>query len=57
VIAFDAYRARIMALPEAIAAAAPIRREELCRMLVERVTVADRRVAAIEWVPEARPFI
>ena len=33
---FDAYRARLLALPEAIAVASPARREELCRILVER---------------------
>ena len=53
---FDAYRARLMALPEAIAVASPARREELCRILVERVVVRDREVAAIAWTPPARPF-
>jgi hypothetical protein len=53
---FDAYRARLLALPEAIAVASPARREELCRILVERVVVRDREVAAIEWTPPARPF-
>ena len=56
VIAFDAHRARILALPEAIAVASPARREELCRIVVERVVVGDRQVAQIEWVPAARPF-
>ena len=53
---FDAYRARLLALPEAIAVASPARREELCRILVERVVVRDREVAAIDWTPPARPF-
>ena len=53
---FDAYRVRLLALPEAIAVASPARREELCRLLVERVTVLDREVAAIDWTPPARPF-
>ena len=53
---FDAYRTRILALPEAIAAAAPARLEELCRIVVEQVVVADRQLKTIEWVPAARPF-
>ena len=53
---FDAYRARMLALPEAIAVASPARREELCRILVKRVVVRDREVAAIDWTPPARPF-
>ena len=53
---FDAYRARLLALPEAIAVASPARREELCRIVIERVVVRDREVAAIEWTPPARPF-
>ena len=53
---FDAYRARLLALPEAIAVASPARREELCRILIERVVVRDREVAAIDWTPPARPF-
>jgi hypothetical protein len=53
---FDAYRARLLALPEAIATATPARREELCRILVERVVVRNREVSAIDWTPPARPF-
>lgn len=53
---FDAYRARLLALPEAIAVASGARREELCRILVERVVVRDREIAAIDWTPPARPF-
>ena len=53
---FDAYRARLLALPEAIAAATPARREELCRILVERVVVRDRQLDTIDWTPPARPF-
>ena len=56
VTSFDAYRARVLALPEAIAVASPARREELCRIVVERVVVRDREVEAIEWTPPARPF-
>jgi Recombinase zinc beta ribbon domain/Recombinase len=54
--AFDAHRTRILALPEAIAAASPARREELCRIVVDRVVVRDRIVDAIDWTPPALPF-
>jgi glycerol-3-phosphate O-acyltransferase len=53
--AYDAYRMRILALPDAIAAASPARLEELCRIVLQRV-VADRQLTAIEWLPAARPF-
>lgn len=53
---FDAYRTRLMALPEAIAAASPARREELARIVVQRVVVRNREVQTIEWTPPARPF-
>jgi DNA invertase Pin-like site-specific DNA recombinase len=56
ITAFDAYRARILALPDAIVAASPARREELCRIVVERVVVRDSEVEAIDWTPPARPF-
>ena len=54
--AFDAYRARVLELPEAIAAASEARREELCRIVIERVVVRDRQLEAIDWQPQARPF-
>lgn len=54
--AFDAYRARVLALPDVIEAASPERREELSRIVVQRVVVRDREIAAIEWTPGARPF-
>ncbi len=54
--AFDAYRAKVLALPDAIGAASTARREELCRLVVERVVVRDRELEAIEWTPPARPF-
>jgi hypothetical protein len=57
IVAFDAHRARILALPEAIAAASPERREELCRIVVERVVVSDCQVAQIVWKPAAQPFL
>ena len=53
---FDAYRARLLALPAAIEVASPARREELRRILVEQVVVKDRVVEAISWTPPARPF-
>jgi hypothetical protein len=53
---FDAYRARVLALPEAIEMASPARLEELCRIVVERVVVRDRQLAAIDWTPAVRPF-
>ncbi|MGO9179423.1 MAG: zinc ribbon domain-containing protein [Candidatus Limnocylindrales bacterium] len=56
ITAFDAYRARVLGLPEAIAKASPARREELCRMVIDRIVVRDRQVAGIDWQPPARPF-
>jgi DNA invertase Pin-like site-specific DNA recombinase len=53
---FDAYRARILELPDAIAVASPARREELARIVVQNVVVWDRQVEGIEWTPPARPF-
>lgn len=53
---FDAYRARVLELPDAIDAASPARREELVRIVVQRVVVRDRLLASIEWVPAVRPF-
>jgi hypothetical protein len=32
------------------------RREELCRIVVERVVVRDRQLETIDWTPPARPF-
>ena len=53
---FDAYRARILGLPEAIAVASQARREELCRIVIERIVVNDRQVETIDWTPPMRPF-
>jgi DNA invertase Pin-like site-specific DNA recombinase len=53
---FDAYRARVLELPDAIEAASPSRREELSRIVVQRVVVRDRRLASIEWIAAVRPF-
>jgi hypothetical protein len=56
VVAFDAYRTRVLELRDAIAVASPARREELCRIVVEQVVVAERHVVEIIWTPPARPF-
>ena len=53
---FDAYRTQVLALADAVAMASPARREELCRIVVERVRVRDRAVEAIDWTAPARPF-
>jgi DNA invertase Pin-like site-specific DNA recombinase len=53
---FDAYRAKLLALPAAIAVASAARQEELCRIVVERVVVNDLKVEEIVWTPPARPF-
>ena len=53
---FDAYRARVLELPEAIAVASPARREELCRIVIERVVIRDRRLDSITWTAPVRPF-
>jgi hypothetical protein len=50
---FDAYRARILGLPEAIAVASQARREELCRIVIERIVVNDLLVESIAWIPQA----
>ena len=54
--AFDSHRAQVLALPDAIDVASPKRREELCRIVVQRVVVRDRQLEAIDWMPAARPF-
>ncbi|MGH7122752.1 MAG: zinc ribbon domain-containing protein, partial [Stellaceae bacterium] len=56
IVAFDAYRARVLDLRDAIGVASHARREELCRIVIERVVVEDRHVAEITWTPAARPF-
>ena len=53
---FDAFRAQLLPLPEAIAVASPQRRAELCRIVVERVVVDDRELESIIWTPPAAPF-
>ncbi|MGH2467791.1 MAG: hypothetical protein ACRDGL_08690 [Candidatus Limnocylindrales bacterium] len=56
IVAFDAYRARVLDLRDAITVASPARREELCRIVIERVVVEERHLAEITWTPPARPF-
>ena len=56
VAVFDAYRTQVLELPEAIKVASPARREELCRIVLERVVVRDREIDGIDWTPAARPF-
>jgi hypothetical protein len=57
VVAFDAHRACLLALQEAIRVATPARLEELCRIVVARVLVRDRDVQAIARTPPLRPFL
>jgi integrase len=57
IASFDAFRAQVLALPEAIAVASRARREELCQLVVERVVVHDRVIERIDWTPAARPFL
>jgi hypothetical protein len=53
---FDAYRARVLELPKAIAVASPASRGELCRIVIDRIVVNDRQVDSIAWTPPVRPF-
>ena len=53
---FDTYRARVLGLPDAIAVASPARREELCRIVIDRIVINDRQVKEIVWTPPVRPF-
>jgi len=56
ITSFDAYRASVLTLPDALAAASPVRRAELCRMVIERVVIRDRQLQSIRWTPAGRPF-
>jgi hypothetical protein len=56
IASFDAFRAQVLALPDAIAAASPARRKELCQLVVDRIVVRDRVIEQIDWTPAARPF-
>ena len=53
---FDAYRAQVLGLADAIGFAAPGRQEELCHIVLERVVVDDREIEAVEWAAPVRTF-
>ena len=56
-MAFDEARARLMSMPEAIAAASPERRAEIVGLLVERVSATRQTgVTGLEWTAPAAPF-
>ena len=56
-VAFDAASARLLSMPEAIAAASPQHRAEIVRLLVARVAANKTEgVVALEWTPPAAPF-
>ena len=56
-VAFDEARARLLSMPEAIAAASPERRAEIVRLLVERVTATKADgMTELEWTAPAAPF-
>jgi hypothetical protein len=56
IVSFDDAAARVASLAAAIEVASPERLRELIRMLVVRVTTADRAVASIQIVPAMQPF-
>ncbi len=56
-VAFDEARARLLSMPEAIAAASPERRAEIVGLLVERVTATRQTgLTGLEWTAPAAPF-
>ena len=56
-VAFDEARARLLSMPEAIAAASPERRAEIVGLLVERVTATKADgMTGLEWTAPAAPF-
>ena len=56
-VAFDEARARLLSMPEAIAAASPERRAEIVGLLVERVTATRTTgLTGLEWTAPAAPF-
>ena len=56
VVAFDDAARIVASLDAAIREATLDQLKELIRLLVSRVTTADRAIASIEIVPAARPF-
>lgn len=56
-VAFDEARARLLSMPEAIAAASPKRRAEIVGLLVERVMATRTTgLTGLEWTAPAAPF-
>ena len=56
-VAFDEARARLLSMPEAIAAASAERRAEIVPLLVARVTATRTTgMTGLEWTPPAAPF-
>ena len=56
-VAFDQARARLLSMPEAIAAASPQRRAEIVPLLVAQVTATKTSgMTGLEWTPPAAPF-
>lgn len=57
-VRFDAWRAVAVSVAEAIEVATDEERQELVRMLIERIPARNRSVdvAGIVWTPPARPF-
>ncbi len=56
-VAFDQARARLLSIPEAIAAASPERRAEIVGLLVERVTATRTTgLTGLQWTAPAAPF-
>jgi hypothetical protein len=56
-VAFDEARARLLSMPEAIAAASPERRAEIIALLVGRiVATCQTGLVGLEWTAPAAPF-
>ena len=56
-VAFDEARARLLSMPEAIAAATPERRAEIVALLLGRVEATRTTgMMGLEWTPPAAPF-
>ncbi|HET7494186.1 MAG TPA: recombinase family protein [Candidatus Limnocylindrales bacterium] len=53
---FDAYRAEVLGLAQAVEAASPSQREELCHIVIDRVVVRDREIETLEWAHPVRVF-
>ena len=55
-VLFDRNRTVLTEMTANIARATPAQREDLVRLLVERVDASDTAAQQIAWVPAARPF-